>query len=272
MIPYYINLGFATVAAVLLFMAGKARPEFNIGKIIAYALAMIALLCLSVSIVFVADLSLLWTFRIIGAYSLLIGIVHVLLLYRQQKWARPALFLRELLLTIIITIAAITLFAFAVGRLRAGIPPFALSWALLFFLIPFLAHKALHLWRSIPPPIFSTWQYPAGKPNPELTFQDTIPVQFNFSKSPQEDKQTVFTVVAPSYTLFGDLFHLFIVDYNQQYADTPIREFEPPQEWIFFVNPQRWWQKRKLINPELNVVQNNIQSNEVVSAVRVSYT
>ena len=271
MIPYYINLGFTTVAAVLLWIAGKARPEFQIGKVLSQVVMMVTLLCLSASIA-LTSLPLSLSFWVLAGYSVVIGVVHVVVLYRQQKWARPALFLRELLLTLIITLAGITSFAFAMTKLRPELSPVALSWSLTFFILPFLLHKALYLWKDIPPPIFSTWQYPVGKPVPELVFQQTIPVQFDFSKSPQQDEKTVFTVVAPSGTLFGDLFHLFVIDYNQQFADTPIQEVGPPYEWIFYINPQRWWQKRKLINPELNVAQNNIQANEIVSAVRVSYS
>ncbi len=271
MIAYYFSLGLLVVAATLLGLAARALPTFQMGKLLGYALTMTVLLILSAGLPLVFDLAPAPWYWLLATWGTLVGIVHVVLLYRTLPWSRTELFLREGLLTLVIALAGVLGHALVVSQVQPPWPPFALGGALLGFLLPFLLHKAFHLWKAIPPPLFSTWQYPQDQPAPELTFQQTIPVRFNFSKSPEQSDPTIFTVVAPSYTLFGDLFHSFILDYNRQFAEQPIREYQVPNEWVFYVHPQRWWQKKKLINPALNVVQNQLQTNQLVSAVRVSY-
>ncbi|MGB3780911.1 MAG: TssN family type VI secretion system protein [Tunicatimonas sp.] len=271
MIAYYLSLGILLVAATVLGLAARALPTFQIGKLLGYALTMTVLLLLSAVLPLLFDLSPSQWYWLLAAWGTLVGIIHVILLYRTLPWSRGELFLREGLLTLVIGLAGVLGHALMVSQVHPPLPPFALSGALLGFLLPFLLHKAFQLWKSMPPPLFSTWLFPQDQPAPELTFQQTIPVRFNFSKSPQQPDPTIFTVVAPSSTLFGDLFHSFILDYNRQFAEQPIQEYQAPNEWIFYVHPQRWWQKKKLINPALNVVQNQLQTNQLVSAVRVSY-
>ncbi len=271
MIAYYLSLGGMAVAATVLGLAARSLPSFQLGKILGYALTMTALLVVVAGLPLLLDLTLARWSGLLAGWGTLMGIVHVFLLYRVLPWTRSELFLREGLLTVVIGLAGTLGHALLVGLLQPTVPPFALSGSLLCFLLPFLVHKTFHLWKAIPPPLFSTWLYPQDQPAPELTFQHTIPIRFNFSKLPQQHEPTTFTVVAPSYTLFGDLFHSFILDYNRQFAEQPIEAYEPPHEWIFFVHPARWWQKKKLINPELNVAQNQLHTNQLVSAVRVSY-
>jgi hypothetical protein len=271
MIAYYLSLGILLTAATVLGLAARALPNFRAGKFLGYAVIMTALLALSAGFPLVSELAPARWYWLLVAWGGVIGLGHAVVMYRFLPWAQEELFLREGLLTLVIGLAGVLGYALLLSQVRPPMAPFALSGALLCFLLPFLLHKAFHLWKAIPPPLFSTWQYPQDQPAPELTFQQTIPVRFNFSKSPEQPDPTIFTVVAPSYTLFGDLFHSFILDYNRQFTEHPIREYQAPNEWIFYVHPPRWWQKKKLINPKLNVVQNQLKSNQMVSAVRVSY-
>lgn len=271
MIAYYLSLGILVVAATVLGLAARALPNLQPGKLLGYALAITALLGLSAGLPMVFDLVPTQLYWWLVVWGVVLGIVHTVVLYRFLPWTRSELLLREGLLTLVIGLAGTLVHALLLAQVHPPLPPFALAGALLCFLMPFWFHKAFHLWKAIPPPLFSTWLYPQDQPAPELNFQQTIPVRFNFSKSPQQTDATIFTVVAPSSTLFGDLFHSFILDYNRQFAEQPIQAYEPPHEWIFYVHPQRWWQKKKLINPELDVAKNQLQSNQLVSAVRVSY-
>lgn len=271
MIAYYLSLGILAVAATVLGLAAKALPNFQPIRLLGYALIVATLLGLSATLPLFFELAPAQEYWWLVAWGVVVGIVHTVVLYRFLPWTRGELLLREGLLTLVVGLAGTLSYALVVAQVHPPLPPLALTGALLCFLLPFLVHKAFHLWKAIPPPLFSTWLFPQDQPAPELKFQHTIPVRFNFSKSPQQHDLTIFTVVAPSYTLFGDLFHSFILDYNRQFAEQPIQEYQTPNEWIFYVHPQRWWQKKKLINPELNVAQNQLQTNQLVSAVRVSY-
>ena len=271
MIAYYLSLGILVVAAAVLGLAARGLPNFRISQLLGYVLAMIFLLSASAGLSFLTELSFSRWYWLLAAWGMMLGIVHAGFMYRVLSWTRGELFLREGLLTLVIGLGGVLGYALVTSLTHPLRPPFALSGALLAFLLPFLLHKAFQLWKAIPPPLFSTWLFPRDQPAPELTFQQTIPIRFNFSKSTQQTDPTIFTVVAPSSTLFGDLFHSFILDYNRQFAEQPIQEYQAPHEWIFYVHPARWWQKKKLINPKLNMVQNQLQSNQLVSAVRISY-
>jgi hypothetical protein len=270
MTAYYITLGVLGIAAAVLALAARSLVKIQLGRLLGYALVLIVLLGLSAGLSLL-ELSSTQEYRLLAAWGVGMGIIHSVFMYRILSWTRGELLLREGLLTLVIGLAGVLLYAPVVAQGRPPLPPFALSGALLGFLLPFWLHKAFQLWKSIPPPLFTTWQYPQDQPAPEFTFEQTIPVRFNFSKSPRQSDPTLFTVVAPAAATFGDLFHSFIIDYNRQFAEQPIQAYEPPQEWVFFVHPPRWWQRKKLVNPNLDVSQNQLHSNQVVSAVRVSY-
>ncbi len=270
MTAYYITLGILGIAATVLTLAAKGLAKVQLGKLLGYTLIFVVLLGLSAGLSLL-ELSPAQEYGWLAVWGLAMGIIHSVFMYRILLWTRRELLLREGLLTLVIGLAGMLVYALAVALVRPPLPPFALSVALLGFLLPFWLHKAFQLWQSMPPPLFATWQYPQDQPAPEFTFEQTIPIRFNFSKSLHQSDSTLFTVVAPAASSFGDLFHSFIIDYNRQFAEQPIQAYEAPHEWVFFVHPPRWWQRKKLVNPDLNVTQNQLHSNQVVSAVRVSY-
>lgn len=265
-----ISLSILAIASGALFIvSSQARPDFVAGKAFVYAGLFILIFALTAVLGLVDSLSPGTIFWILMLVFLIAGGVHTWLLHRKFPWAQRDLFLAELLLT---------LFIFSVGTLLlcliyqslTEVPSVAfLAGAALPFLIPFFLQKSLHLWQSVPPAYYYKWFFPTEKEAPALTFQHTIPLQFNFCKEADKDDSTTFSVVAPTNIMFGDLFHSFLEEYNSQFPDSPIQSYRPPYSWMFYCDTGKWWGRKKVIDPDVSILENSIKPNESVNAVRI---
>nr|WKN35098.1 TssN family type VI secretion system protein [Tunicatimonas sp. TK19036] len=265
-----ISLSILAIASGALFMvSSKARPDFVVGASLGYAALFILILACTAALGLVDNLAPNITFWILLCVFLIAGIVHTWLLHRKFSWAQSDLFLAELLFTLFIFSAG-TILLCLIYQLLTDVPSVAfLVGAALPFLIPFFLQKSLQLWQSVPPAYYYKWFFPTEKEAPVLTFQHTIPLQFNFCKEVDKDDSTTFSVVAPTNILFGELFHSFLEEYNTQFPDSPIQAYRPPYSWMFYSDTGKWWNRKKVIDPDVSILENSIKPNESVNAVRI---
>ena len=259
----------AIASATLLIISGKARSGFQVQKVMAYAGIFVLVFIFGGALLGIAGASPEISFWLLFFIFLIAGSVYTWLLYQWFSWAQSDLFLSELLLT---------LFTFSTGSAflcllyltfsNVGSVAF-LTGATLAFLIPFFLHKSLQLWQAVPPAYYYKWFFPTAKEVPSITFQQTIPLQFSFCKEADNEKSTTFSVVAPTDILLGDLFHSFLEEYNSQYADSPIQSYRAPFSWMFYCETGNLLHPKKVIDPDLTIIENNIKPNELVNAVRI---
>jgi hypothetical protein len=151
--------------------------------------------------------------------------------------------------------------------------PFVTS--LLPFLIPFFVGQAYQYYLEIPPADYRKWYYPVNGTMPDLDVLDLskiLVIQFEFLKTPADANFTNFKAKAPVSMSLGDLFLIFINDYNERTPASPIQymsETGQPFGWVF-TKKATWWQRRVYLNPDLDFSQNQLIDNDTIIARRVA--
>ncbi|GAB4021336.1 hypothetical protein EXU85_19530 [Spirosoma sp. KCTC 42546] len=149
--------------------------------------------------------------------------------------------------------------------------PFVTS--LIPFLIPFLVVQAYRYYREIPPANYRKWYYPINGDMPDVDLLDLskiLVIQFEFLKTPNDPNFTNFKAKAPVAMNLGDLFLVFINDYNERTPASPIHYADPsgrPFGWVF-TKKSAWWQRPVYLDPALDFNQNSLADNATIVAMR----
>lgn len=205
------------------------------------------------------------------ALTLVLGIAHVWLIYKFVSQITPADFWKGFLLTVLImlggTVAAAILYHYL--ELNNRFLTYVLP-----FIIPYFCWQVYLYFFQIPSPIYKSWYYPLNQEMPDLDMIDLSQIeviQFVFSKTPQDTTQTNFTSKAPLNMTLGQLFFIFINDYNDKNVQHPIGYLKPTQEpfgWLFY-RKKKWFNQKHYFDADLSFRDNGIQPNELIYAVRV---
>ena len=205
------------------------------------------------------------------ALVLVLGIFHILLFYRFVPQINTGDFWIGLGITILIMFA---------GALAAAITyhylilDFRFLTYVLPFIVPYICWQVFIVFFQIPPAGYKTWYYPVNEEMPDLDMIDLSQievVQFVFSKNPQDATQTNFTAKAPLNMTLGQLFFIFINDYNDKNEQHPIQYLKSPNEpygWLFY-RRKKWFNRKHFLDSDLSFLNNGIQPNEFIYAARV---
>jgi hypothetical protein len=247
------------------------KPEWK--ATLFYSLITILLFCL------VSALALLDTPETSGAYLLIqllflsLGTLHAWLLYRFLPWLERDTFLPGALATVLLTfIGTVGIVVFLHLTHHADQRFFYASTTLLFTL-PFFLHKAFDYFLRIPAPAWKQWYYPLNSAMPDLDLLDlskVLVIQFEFSKKHGEAVYTSFKAKAPAAMRFGELFFIFINDYNERHPDSPIQYLDDqsqPLGWLFY-RKTSWWHRRKYFDPDLSFKDNQVADNDTIVCQR----
>ena len=153
----------------------------------------------------------------------------------------------------------------------AGRWPFVTS--LLTFVIPFLVGQAYRYYIQIPPANYRKWYYPVNGDMPDLDLLDLskiLVIQFEFLKTPGDANITNFKAKAPVAMTLGDLFLVFINDYNERTPASPIQYTDVtgrPFGWVF-TKKAAWWQRPVYLDPSLDFNQNQLVDNATIIVMR----
>jgi hypothetical protein len=145
---------------------------------------------------------------------------------------------------------------------------------MLSFFIPILVLYTFEAAYKIPLPVFTTWHYPVNqtidlpdeRPNEKL-----VVIAFEIAKQSSEPVKTNFRAKGPEAMQLGDLYYHFLNDYNELHSETPIEfvdNYSSPQEWWFRTKP-KWYQKNKILDPDLSVRDNKIKENTIIICERI---
>jgi hypothetical protein len=213
-----------------------------------------------------------------GAYigmqlvCLLLGVVHLRMMYRLLDWPRPMSFFPAFAFSLGIGLsAAAAMVAFYV--LLAKTSAWIYASAFLLFPLPFVLYIAFEYYWAIPARSYKIWYYPLEKEMPDMDMLDLskiIIVNFEFTRTVGERALTQFKAKAPAKMLFADLFFVFLNDYNERHSNSTIQitdERGRPYGWLFF-SRGKWWQRRRYFDPEADFEQNRIREGEKITALR----
>jgi len=211
-------------------------------------------------------------FLVLLAY-LISGIIHLLLM---KVFFADLDSPKSLLFTVILTVLGLfTVLLFNLLVLNKTSHAFY-TLGLVLFPLPFLFIYSLQLYLNIPDKIFKTWQYPTDHAMPNLDLLDltrVLIIQFEFLKSTSETSNTNFKAKAPYNMPFGELFYIFISDYNESHPQNTIKvtdDQHQPYSWIFHKRSP-WWKSRKYVDPDLTFQENGIVNNDIIICTRVNH-
>ncbi|TLU98013.1 TssN family type VI secretion system protein [Dyadobacter luticola] len=205
---------------------------------------------------------------------LILGILHV---YLISQWF-PTLFENAsfkaigftLLISLLTALLLVFLYHKLIQELMKGI---GMSSALVGFLFPVFVAKVYQSFLAIPLKEYKKWYYPVGQPLPDMDLLDlsrVLVIQFEFTKQFNETAFTNFRAKAPNAMLFGELFFIFLNDYNDRNPASPIQYLNPdgaPFGWLFYKKAP-WYKRRKYMDPDLTFQANNVVDNETIVAIR----
>lgn len=198
------------------------------------------------------------------------GIGHLYLMYRflpispRDFWTG---FLVTLLIMLVGTVFAAVLYYFV--RLDYQFLTYILP-----FIVPYVCWQVYRFFFQIPSRFYKAWYYPLNEEMPDLDMIDLSQievVQFVFSKKLQDPSQTSFTSKAPLNMTLGQLFFIFINDYNDKNAQQHIeylKTAQAPFGWLFY-RKTKWFNRKHFFDADLTFRDNHIQPNELIYAERV---
>jgi hypothetical protein len=214
-----------------------------------------------------------------AAVFLLSGTIHMALMHRKFYHTKEdnftKLFIGELLFAFCVALMTTLVFSALEYFVRdRAFMFYPVMMSVLFFFVPLLFTHTYRAARKIPAAVFTTWQYPVGKPldPPDEDEQERLLViGFEIDKKASDAKKTYFRARAPEGIKLGELFYHFINDYNEQYSETPIQYTDhnnQPYEWWFRIKP-KWYQFQRIIDPFYTVKANDIRENSVIICERI---
>ncbi len=267
----YIPIFFIIAALIMAILFFRSQPAAKPGNIVTHLAAFVLLFCV-VGMLGAWQVNSPQTYCIILLIAFLfLGFLQVWFMYQFQPWSRTDRFSVEFLFTLLLLLlgGAGYLWVYqweskeTAGWLQAG--------AILPFLLPFLIHKSIALWKNIPDEIYYFWQYLDTMELPTSIEGEAILLHFRLTKNMYRPSYTRFTVRAPMNMKVSDVFHYFLHHYNQQHPDDPImaNTKNDPFGWYFYTRPA-WWKKKEIVNPNISVYRNQLYENVLVYAKRVS--
>jgi hypothetical protein len=152
---------------------------------------------------------------------------------------------------------------------------FPMLFSMLTFFVPILVLNTFYAAYKIPAADFVTWAYPLHQ---QIELPDENPgeklyvIGFEIAKKNSDKHLTYFRAKAPDGMKLGELYYHFINDYNELQSETPIeystKEFDA-YEWWFRRRP-KWYQRNRILNPEITVRENGIKENTVIICERLN--
>lgn len=149
-------------------------------------------------------------------------------------------------------------------------------WActcMLTFIFPSLLAKTYATYIEIPLEIHKVWRYSNEEDLSSFELMDynkLMVLEMELFKQINDPVVSKVKAKAPDNMPFGVWFQKFLTDYNVKFPRTPIDAMDKDAYgWIFYVK-RSFFHPRKYIDPELSIVQNNIQEKHIVIAKRVN--
>jgi hypothetical protein len=217
-----------------------------------------------------------WFYILMQVFVLTAGCVHVYMMGKKFGWTNQYSLNQKLILTctIILTTMVLQFIIIFFSKYYSALA-FLFPTCMFIFLFPLLGITTFDYLISSPSPIYKVWKYPINLQMPDLDmvdFSNAYIVTFELKKKITDDKMTVMKFKAPPDKLaFGDLFYLYMYEYNEKNRDSMIEFVNQQQrhyDWQFYIKPKGFWSNKKYIDSALTVRENKIAENNLIVAER----
>ena len=255
-------------------VSGKKPYVFGSGAAI-----LTSLVAHAASLIAESILEMFWLF---GGIFFILGIMHILFIHPRFFHAYRENWIRVLigeviygLALILFTIMIFSALQYLLTDKKFLFYPTVMS-TLLFF-VPLLIYHSFETAYKIPAADFPTWQYPQNRSLEPLDIYGNdreLIIGFEVSEKASESRKGYFRVRAPETCQLSTLFYHFINEYNDPGNKTKIEYMDDdnePYRWWFYKR-RKWYQPRKILNPEFSIRESGITENTVIICERILNT
>jgi hypothetical protein len=255
-------------------VSGKKPYVFGSGAAILTSLA-------AYSASFLAE-NLFEMFWLIGGIFFILGIMHMLFIHPRFFYAHRDNWIRVLIGEVIYGLALILFTIVVFSALQYFFKDrdflyYPTVMSTLLFFVPLLIYHSFETAYEIPAANFPTWQYPQNRSLEPLDIYGNdreLIIGFEVSEKPSESRKNYFRVRAPETCQLSTLFYHFLNEYNDPENRTKIEYLDnenEPYKWWFYKR-RKWYQARKILNPEFSIRESGIAENTVIICERVLNT
>lgn len=264
----------AVIAGVIMLFAARKNNLLSNKKIIFYFLLLWITLALPALLGIIDYWFMPYAYLGIMLFSFLLGIYHIYALRKIIPEIEEKPFYVEFLLLSVSMLIGMGLFSLIFNlcnELQYGI------WAatsLTLFIFPCVFRRAYISFLNIPLEVYKAWnyddQYDLSNPG-MIDYSKVLVVEVEIFKKPGDDKAQNIKAKSSEDIPFGVWFKIFIDDYNKQAPQNPIVHSDKKNRgWLFYtVSPILG--RKKYIDPDLTLAENNIKEKNVIITKRTKY-
>jgi hypothetical protein len=255
----------------------KIQGNPSISSLLLYLLGTIAVFTLIGLGAAYSPLAYKLTFALVQVAALLLGLAHLEAAERWLPWYDPKELVHGASMAVIGLLAAGFGVALASWLPRLTPPGSSLDYvlAVIPFVLPYFLRQAWRTWQGVPAAEFKLWYYRPNAPAPDLSRMDLnqfMVVHFWMSRRYGEALYHDFSSKAPYEMRFGDLFHIFLSDYNVLKPDQALQYLDEqgrPYGWLFYAKTP-WWKRRRYYDPDHTFRDNFLTQGSIIVARRVA--
>lgn len=150
---------------------------------------------------------------------------------------------------------------------------YAFLSAIIAFIIPYVVGRAWWHFNRMPDPVYKKWYYPLEGDMPDVDLVDLskiLVIQFEMTKKAGDALLTNFKTKAPVNMTLGELFLIFINDYNENNQEFigVVDDQKSPYGWVFYLQ-KGFFKRKRYLDPDYTFYQNHNMDNDIVRAERV---
>jgi len=212
---------------------------------------------------------------IFQAVILFIGIIHCFGFFKWISWAESFIGVKEILATLLLQVIGLTMINYSSAIEFLPFLPQQYSWAIVFFLVPWLFMITFELYFSIPEKIYEGWKYPYGKEVPVIEVIDPVKIKFYVAKQVGDADYAEFELNVPKQYSLGDFMHYFLHRYNyDKNPQSPIyvskaNKSDDLYSWMFYARGTNMY-KNRVLDPSHSFCDLSIKDNEHIILERYS--
>ncbi|GAB3638350.1 hypothetical protein GCM10027422_39400 [Hymenobacter arcticus] len=216
------------------------------------------------------------TFGLLQLAVVLLGWLYAAQLPNWLSWHNPQRRVQGALILLgTALIGAAAIFALRwVPWAKSQLPPTSFMMAVVPFLLPFFFWESYRAWLAIPYRQYKLWHYNPLAASPDLSRMDLshfMVIHFWMTRREGEALYHDFSSKAPYQMRVGDLFAIFLTDYNALKPDQALQYVDgqgQPFGWLFYAK-RSWWRRRHYYNPDFTFQDNFLRQGSILVAQRV---
>lgn len=281
--PFLIYIGsFLAFSIILIVIVKIYAVGFASGKKpIIYGFISSVIVAVSASLLAYTTKNMFLVFWYMASLFLVFGIIHVVFTRKKYFYSykrKPDKVLTaEVLFGLSIMLFIVALFSsfeyFFKGNKTFPFYPMILST--LAFFVPLFVSHTFEAALSIPAAEYNTWQYPLQEriEYPEDNNERLLVISYKIAKKATDQNKKYFRGKAPESMTLGEAYYHFLNDYNDSQNEIAIQytdnDFEVHEWW--FHKEVKWYQRQRILDPDLTVRENGIKENTVIICERIQH-